>query len=136
MHVYVVRDQVLAGARRPERHQGAAADSGADRGRCGLVALGVLGALVNSGCWVRQLQPVPAHLGAPPVFVSRFVQTHVRVYWDTGAIQVELWEHTRPSSQRMRVAERLAIAGRVPAQPDDDDAEQRVRARASLERSH
>ena len=55
------------------------------------------GAIVNSGCWLRQLQPVSAHFGAPPVFVSRFVQTHVCVYWAGGAIQVELWEHPRPS---------------------------------------
>jgi UDP-2,3-diacylglucosamine pyrophosphatase LpxH len=74
------------------------------------------GAIVNSGCWLRQLQAVPARFGAPPVFVSRFVQTHVRVYWD-GGIQAELWEHPRPSSQRMRLAERLAVAGRLPAEP-------------------
>ncbi|HEY9378865.1 MAG TPA: metallophosphoesterase, partial [Jiangellaceae bacterium] len=67
------------------------------------------GAVVNSGCWLRQLQPVPAHYGAPPVFVSRFVQTHVRVYWAGGAIQVELWEHPRPARQRLRVVERLAV---------------------------
>jgi UDP-2,3-diacylglucosamine pyrophosphatase LpxH len=74
------------------------------------------GAIVNSGCWLRQLQAVPARFGAPPVFVSRFVQTHVRVYWD-GAIQAELWEHPRPSSQRLRLAERLAVTGRLPAEP-------------------
>jgi hypothetical protein len=90
------------------------------------------GAIVNSGCWLRQLQPVPAHLGAPPVFVPRFVQTHVRVYRDSGAIQVELWEHPRRSGWRLRVAEWLAVVGRLPAEPDAD-AQPRVRARASVE---
>jgi UDP-2,3-diacylglucosamine pyrophosphatase LpxH len=89
---------------------------------------GERGAIVNSGCWLRQLQAVPARFGAPPVFVSRFVQTHVRVYWN-GAIQAELWEHPRPSSQRMRVAERLAVAGRLPAEPASG-AQPRVRARS------
>jgi hypothetical protein len=93
---------------------------------------GQQGAIVNSGCWLRQLQPVSAHFGAPPVFVSRFVQTHVRVYWDEGAIRVELWEHPRPARQRLRAAERLALAGWLPAQPDDDAAP-RVRARTSLD---
>jgi hypothetical protein len=92
------------------------------------------GAIVNSGCWLRQLQPVAAHLGAPPVFISRFVQTHVRVYSDNGTIQVELWEHPRPSPQRMRIAERLAFVGRSPAEPEPD-TQPRVRARTSLERT-
>jgi UDP-2,3-diacylglucosamine pyrophosphatase LpxH len=90
------------------------------------------GAIVNSGCWLRQLQPVPAHPGAPPVYVSRFVQTHVRAYSDSGAIQVELWEHPRPARRRLRVAERLAVAGRLPAQPEVGAAP-RVRARASVD---
>jgi cholesterol oxidase len=34
-----------------------------------------------------------------------------------GATQVELWENPRPSAQRLRLAERLAIAGRVSGQP-------------------
>ena len=92
------------------------------------------GALVNSGCWLRQLQPIPSRLGVPPVFVSRFVQTHVRVYCDNGALQVELWEHPRRSPRRLRVAERIAIAGRLPAEPDSHAAP-RVRARTSLERT-
>jgi hypothetical protein len=37
-------------------------------------------AVVNTGCWLRQLQPVPARFGAPDVFVPMFVQTHVRVH--------------------------------------------------------
>jgi hypothetical protein len=67
------------------------------------------GAIVNSGCWLRQLQPLPARLGVPQVFVSRFVQTHVRASLVNGTIEVELWEHPRPSRQRMPVAERLAM---------------------------
>ena len=89
------------------------------------------GAQVNSGCWLRQLQPLPARLGAPPVFVSRFVQTHVRIYRRDGAIQVELWEHPHPARQQLRVAERLAVAGRLPANPTAADAP-RVRARTAV----
>jgi hypothetical protein len=90
------------------------------------------GVIVNSGCWLRQLQPVPARLGAPPVFVSRFVQTHVRVYRKEGATEVELWELPRRSPQRLRVAERIAVAGRLPTEPEDE-APPRVRARARLD---
>jgi UDP-2,3-diacylglucosamine pyrophosphatase LpxH len=90
------------------------------------------GAVVNSGCWLRQLQPVPGRLGAPPVFVSRFVQTHVRVYRDEGAIQVELWEHPRQSPRRLRLVERLAVVDRVPAEPDENAP--RIRRRISVER--
>ena len=32
-------------------------------------------AVVNSGCWLRQLQPVSPYLKGPPVFVSKFVLT-------------------------------------------------------------
>jgi UDP-2,3-diacylglucosamine pyrophosphatase LpxH len=92
---------------------------------------GTRGALVNSGCWMRQLQPVTAHLRAPAVFASRFVQTHVRVYRDPAGIQVELWEHPRPSPQRLGVAERVAIAGRLPPEPDRDSWRQ-VRARTAV----
>jgi UDP-2,3-diacylglucosamine pyrophosphatase LpxH len=89
------------------------------------------GALVNSGCWLRQLQPVTAHLGAPPVYVGRFVQTHVRVYRGAETIEVELWEHPRPSPQELPVAERLAVAGRMP--PDHEpDASPRPRSRMSV----
>jgi hypothetical protein len=31
--------------------------------------------MVNSGCFLRQLQPAAAHLKGPPVFVSTFVLT-------------------------------------------------------------
>lgn len=73
--------------------------------------------IVNSGCWLRQLSPVPAHFGGPPVFVSRFVQTHVRVYLGDSGIHVELWEHPKLAPQRLRNAERLAILGHRPSQP-------------------
>jgi UDP-2,3-diacylglucosamine pyrophosphatase LpxH len=87
------------------------------------------GVLVNSGCWLRQLQPVAAHLGAPPVFVGRFVQTHVRVYRSADGVQVELWEHPRPAAERLPLTERVAIAGRRSRAPDEDRTP-RVRARA------
>jgi hypothetical protein len=54
-----------------------------------------------------------------------------RVYWDNGAIQVELWEHPRPSARRLRVVERLAVAGRLPAEPGAE-ASPRVHARISV----
>jgi hypothetical protein len=68
----------------------------------------------------------------PPVFVSRFVQTHVRVYRDNQTTQVELWERERPVTQRLRAAERLAVAGRLALEPDAG-ASPRVRARTTVE---
>jgi hypothetical protein len=56
-----------------------------------LTQFGERGVLVNSGCWLRQLQRVPARLGAPPVFISRFVQTHVRVHRAPAGLEVGLW---------------------------------------------
>jgi UDP-2,3-diacylglucosamine pyrophosphatase LpxH len=81
---------------------------------------GGYGAQVNSGCWLSQLQPVAARFGAPPVFVSRFIQTHVRVCRRAGELVVELWEHPRVHSQRLRFAERLAASGQIPSQPEGD----------------
>jgi hypothetical protein len=99
----------------------------------GLSRFGTGGVVVNSGCWLRQLQPVPARLGAPPVFVSRFVQTHVRVYRSSSGFEVELWEHPRPSKQRLSVAERLAVLGRLPAEPRGGEQPQvRLRSLAKL----
>lgn len=77
------------------------------------------GAFVNSGCWLRQLQSLRTHLRAPTVFANRFVQTHVRIYRDKDATRIELWEHPRPSAQRLRIVERLAIAGRLPIEPEE-----------------
>jgi UDP-2,3-diacylglucosamine pyrophosphatase LpxH len=75
-------------------------------------------ALVNSGCWLRQLQPVSPHLKGPPVFVSKFVLTHVRVFADDDAIRVELWEQPKPARQSLTRIERLLSSGRRPPQPD------------------
>jgi hypothetical protein len=88
--------------------------------------------IVNSGCWLRQLQPIQAHFRGPPVFVSKFVQTHVRVFLRDSAIRVVLWEHLKPARVRLRAAERIWILGRLPAQPADD-AEPRVQASRILQ---
>jgi UDP-2,3-diacylglucosamine pyrophosphatase LpxH len=88
------------------------------------------GIAVNTGCWLRQSHPVRARLGAPAVFVSRFVLTHARAYMGTTDIEVELWEQPRPYHQRLLAVERLAAAGRVPAEPDHE-ARPRVRQRSS-----
>lgn len=73
--------------------------------------------MVNSGCWLRQLQPSPPHLKGPPVFVSRFVLTHVRVYVRGAELKVELWEQPKPATQRLTWIERLMSWGRRPSQP-------------------
>jgi UDP-2,3-diacylglucosamine pyrophosphatase LpxH len=73
--------------------------------------------LANTGCWLRQLQPVPAWLGGPPVFVPAYVHTHVRVRSSPGGVTVELWEHPRPAERPLPWVERVAIAGRMPLQP-------------------
>ena len=89
--------------------------------------------VVNSGCWLRQLQPVRAHLGGPPVFVPKFVLTHARVYLGGDGVHVELWEHPKPTSHRLRPTERLAILGRLPEQPPAD-TEPRISAGIELSR--
>ena len=86
--------------------------------------------VVNSGCWLRQLRPVPARFGGPSVYVPGFVQTHARVYLEGAEIRAELWEHPRPATRRLRTAERLAVLGRLPAQPAPD-AGPRVSARGT-----
>jgi UDP-2,3-diacylglucosamine pyrophosphatase LpxH len=73
--------------------------------------------IVNSGCWLRQLRPAPAWLGAPPVFVPAFVHTHVRVRSSAEGVTVELWEHPKPAERPLPWIERAAIAGRMPRQP-------------------
>ncbi|ABG04276.1 hypothetical protein Rxyl_1312 [Rubrobacter xylanophilus DSM 9941] len=87
--------------------------------------------VANSGCFLRQLQPVAPLTREPPVFVSRFVLTHVRVFARDGRLRVELWEHPKPAAQRLGRLERLLAAGRLPPQPDPE-AGPRVRAAAAV----
>jgi UDP-2,3-diacylglucosamine pyrophosphatase LpxH len=87
--------------------------------------------LVNSGCFLRQLQPVSPHLKGPPVFVSKFVLTHVRVFVDGEDLRVELWEKPKPARQRLTRIERLLSSGRRPAQPPPDP-KPRILASANL----
>jgi UDP-2,3-diacylglucosamine pyrophosphatase LpxH len=88
--------------------------------------------VVNSGCWLRQLKPIKAHFRGPPVFVPKFVQTHVRVFLSDSSVRVELWEHPKPARVRLRVAERIAILGHLPAQPSED-TEPRVQSSRELQ---
>jgi hypothetical protein len=85
--------------------------------------------IVNTGCWLRQLQPVEARLGGPPVFVPTFVHTHVRVRAGKDGLAVELWNHPRPAERQLPWIERAAIAGRTP-DPPPPDAEPRLLARS------
>src|SRR5215216_5372545 len=73
--------------------------------------------LVNSGCFLRQLQPIAPRLKGPPIFVSRFVLTHVRVFAREGQLCVELWEQPKPAGQTLTRIERLVSIGRRPPQP-------------------
>jgi UDP-2,3-diacylglucosamine pyrophosphatase LpxH len=73
--------------------------------------------VVNTGCWLRQLQPVDARLDAPTVFVPVFVHSHVRVRSTRDGVTVELWDHPKPAERRLPWIERVAIAGRMPPQP-------------------
>ena len=84
--------------------------------------------IVNTGCWLRQLRPVEARLGGPPVFVPVFVHTHVRVRSGQAGVEVELWEHPKPAERPLPWIERAAIAGRMPSQPPAT-AEPRLLAR-------
>ena len=54
------------------------------------------------------------------MFVPKFAQTHARVYLDGSGVRAELWEHPRPTPHHLRTAERIAILGRLPAQPAPD----------------
>jgi hypothetical protein len=75
--------------------------------------------LANTGCWLRQLQPVPAWLGGPPVFVPAFVHSHshVRVRAGQDGLTVELWDQPKRAARSLPWIERAAIAGRMPPQP-------------------
>src|SRR5215212_3741384 len=87
--------------------------------------------LVNSGCFLRQLQPVSPNLKGPPVFVSKFVLTHVRAFVEDDALRVELWERPKPAHQNMTRLERLLSLGRRPPQPPPD-SKPRMMASATL----
>ncbi len=87
--------------------------------------------MVNSGCWLRQLQPVSPRLKGPPVFVSRFVLTHVRVYVQGSSLRVELWEQPKPAEQRLTRIERLLSLRRRPPQPPAD-SKPHLRAASTL----
>ena len=84
-----------------------------------------------SGCFLRQLQPVSPHLKGPPVFVSKFVLTHVRVFAQGEDLRVELWERPKPARQRLTRIERLLSWGRRPPQPPPD-SKPRIMASATL----
>jgi hypothetical protein len=73
--------------------------------------------IVNTGCWLPQLQPVNALLSAPPVFVPTYVNSHVRVQVGQDGLSVELWDQPKPAERRLPWIERVAIAGRMPPQP-------------------
>jgi UDP-2,3-diacylglucosamine pyrophosphatase LpxH len=87
--------------------------------------------MVNSGCFLRQLQPVSPHLKGPPVFVSKFVLTHVRVFVQEDALRVELWEQPKPAGQKLTRIERLLSWGRRPQGPLPD-SKPRVQASATV----
>jgi hypothetical protein len=72
---------------------------------------------VNSGCYLRQLHPVSPRLKGPPVFVSQFVLTHVRVQAEDGGLRAELWEQPKPAHQSLSRIERLLSWRRRPPQP-------------------
>ncbi len=87
--------------------------------------------MVNSGCFLRQLQPISPHLKGPPVFVSKFVLTHVRVFGQEGVLRAELWERPKRARQRLSRIERLLSWGRRPQGPPQK-ARPRVVASASV----
>jgi len=94
---------------------------------------GLNGALVNSGCWLRQLRPLKTYFGAPTVLGSIFVQPHVLVTRTNVAIEVALWERPRPFKDRLQWIEWLAIAGRLP-KPAPTGAAPRMIAKAVVGR--
>lgn len=94
---------------------------------------GGVGLQVNSGCWLRQLQPLRTRLGAPTVFSSRFVQTHVRVLRQEVATRVELWEHPRPCRADLLMVEWMVLAEHK-LDRRDSDRTPRIVAAAALRR--
>ncbi|MGH3148468.1 MAG: hypothetical protein ACRDTR_22025, partial [Rubrobacter sp.] len=87
--------------------------------------------VANSGCWLRQLQPVSPRFKGPPVYVSKFVLTHVRVYAQDGSLRVELWEQPKPARQSLTRLERLVSWRKRQPQPPPH-AKPRVRSSFSL----
>jgi UDP-2,3-diacylglucosamine pyrophosphatase LpxH len=87
--------------------------------------------LVNSGCFLRQLQPITPRLKGPPVFVSKFVLTHVRVFAQGEELRAELWEQPKPAGQTLTRIERLVSMGRRSPQPPAD-SKPRLVASATL----
>lgn len=87
--------------------------------------------VVNSGCWLRQLQPVTPHLKGPPVFVSRFVLTYARVFVRGERLEVELCEWPKPVAQSLTRLERLLSWNLRPPQPSSD-SKPRVRASSAV----
>lgn len=85
--------------------------------------------MVNSGCWLRQLQPVAARIKWPPIFLSRFVLTHVRVYVRDSVLRVELWDNPKPAQQSLTRVERLLAPRKSGPRAD---AGPRVQAAAEL----
>ena len=73
--------------------------------------------MINSGCFLRQLQPVTPHLNGPPVFVSKFVLTHVRVCVHDAQLHVELWDQPKFARQSLTRIERLLSWGHRQPQP-------------------
>ena len=76
--------------------------------------------IVNTGCWLRQLQPVRALLGAPAGVRVTFVHSNVRVRAGQDGLAVELWDQPKPAGRRLPWIERVAIAGRIPPKPPPD----------------
>ena len=87
--------------------------------------------MINSGCFLRQLQPVTPHLKGPPVFVSRFVLTYTLVFAEGDELRAELWERPKPAAQSLTRLERLLSWGRRPSQPQPG-AKPRVRASSAV----
>lgn len=87
--------------------------------------------MVNSGCFLRQLQPVSPRVKGPPVFVSKFVLTHVRIFVRDCDLRVELWEKPKPAHQSLTRLERVLSYGRRPPQPPEG-AKPRLLASATL----
>ena len=73
--------------------------------------------MVNSGCWLRQLQPVGSYLRWPPVFASKFVLTYVKVFVRDSKLCVELWEYPKAATNHLTRTENLAAWGKMPDQP-------------------